>query len=160
MCAEAATRARRRFYRTLTGPLTEQQGSDIDSLLEAIPSGKASKLAWLRQPAGAPSPLNLLGLIERLNVIREIKPPTEIGQAVHQNRLLQLAREGAQSDAPHLRQLEPMRRRATLVVILLETASLCEFINVVYRNEILHSGRRYHHQKWRQIQQRICSSVI
>jgi TnpA family transposase len=37
--------------------------------------------------------------------------------------LLQLAREGAQSDAPHLRQLEPLRRHATLVVILLETAA-------------------------------------
>jgi hypothetical protein len=33
------------------------------------------------------------------------------------------AREGAQSDAPHLRQLEPLRRHATLVVILLETAA-------------------------------------
>jgi hypothetical protein len=123
MCAEAATRARRRIYRTLTGPLTEQQRHDLDALLEATPSGKASKLAWLRQPAGAPSPHNLLGLIERLNVIREIKLPAQMGQAVHQNRLLQLAREGAQSDAPHLRQLEPMRRHATLVVILLETAA-------------------------------------
>jgi hypothetical protein len=63
-------------------------------------SGKASTLAWLRQPAGAPSPHNLLGLIEQLNVIREIKLPAQMGQAVHQNRLLQLAREGAQSDAP------------------------------------------------------------
>jgi TnpA family transposase len=73
MCAEAATRARRRIYRTLTGPLTEQQRRDLDALLEATPSGKASKLAWLRQPAAAPSPHKLLGLIERLNVIREIR---------------------------------------------------------------------------------------
>jgi hypothetical protein len=123
MCAEATTRARRRIYRTLTKLLTEQQRGDLDALLEATPSGKASKLAWLRQPAGAPSPRNLLGLIERLNVIREIKLSIQRGQAIHQNRLLQLAREGAQSDAPHLRQLEPLRRHATLVVILLETAA-------------------------------------
>lgn len=41
--------------------------------------------------------------------------------AVHQNRLLKLAREGGQMTAQHLRDLEPVRRYAALVAVLLET---------------------------------------
>jgi len=40
---------------------------------------------------------------------------------VHQNRLLKLAREGSQMTAQHLRDLEPDRRYATLVAVLIET---------------------------------------
>ena len=42
-------------------------------------------------------------------------------QTIHQNRLLKLAREGGQMTAQHLRDLEPTRRYATLVAVLLDS---------------------------------------
>jgi hypothetical protein len=46
---------------------------------------------------------------------------TETGRDVHQNHLLRLAREGAQTTVYHLRDFEAERRYATLVAILLDT---------------------------------------
>jgi hypothetical protein len=71
----------------------------------------------------------VLGLIDRLKVIREIELPPDLARSVHQNRLLQLAREGAQTDVPHLRDFETARCQGTLVAILLEsTATLTDEI--------------------------------
>jgi Tn3 transposase DDE domain len=71
----------------------------------------------------------VLRLIDRLKVIREIELPPHLARSVHQNRLLQLAREGAQTDVPHLRDFETTRHHGTLVAILLEsTATLTDEI--------------------------------
>jgi hypothetical protein len=80
-------------------------------------------LAWLRQPAGAPSARNLLAHLERLQALREVGLAVEIGRTVHQNHLLRLAREGAQTTVYHLKDFEVERRQATLVAILLDTQS-------------------------------------
>ena len=45
----------------------------------------------------------------------------ESGRSVHQNHLLRLAREGAQTTVYHLRDFETERRHATLVAILIDT---------------------------------------
>jgi TnpA family transposase len=47
--------------------------------------------------------------------------PEGLELAVHQNRMLKLAREGGQMTAQHLRDQEHVRRYATLVAVLLET---------------------------------------
>jgi len=65
----------------------------------------------------------VLAHLDRLNRIREVKLPAKIGQAVHQGRVAQLAREGAQMSAQHLRDLETRRRHATLIAVLLDTAA-------------------------------------
>jgi hypothetical protein len=71
----------------------------------------------------------VLALIDRLKVIREIELPPDLAGSVHQNRLSQLAREGAQTDVPHLRDFETARRHGTMVAILLEsTATLTDEI--------------------------------
>src|SRR5260370_34362348 len=67
------------------------------------------------QTAGAnPSPrtvsLDLPGLFKH-----------PLSQAVHQGRMAQLVREGAQMSAQHLRDLENRRRHATLIAVLLDT---------------------------------------
>ena len=109
--------------------LNGEQREKLERLIEPPSSGRASKLAWLRSPVGAPNPRNLLALIDRLKVIREIELPPDLARSVHQNRLLQLAREGAQTDVPHLRDFETARRHGTLVAILLEsTATLTDEI--------------------------------
>lgn len=63
----------------------------------------------------------MLALLERLKTIRELWLPDVMEHAIHQNRLLKLAREGRQMTAQHLRDLEPSRRYATLVAVILDT---------------------------------------
>jgi hypothetical protein len=82
--------------------------------LLAIREGtKGSGLIWLRQPPGPPKPKHVLAHLERLKTLRDLALPDGLEHAVHQNRLLKLAREGGQMTAQHLRDLEPslaMRR--------------------------------------------------
>jgi len=88
-----------------------------------------SVLAWLRLPSGVPSPRNILIHIERLQRIRAIELPLDLGQRIHQNRLLQLAREGAATTIQHLARFDDERRYGSLVAISLEmTATLTDEI--------------------------------
>jgi hypothetical protein len=82
---------------------------------------RGSGLIWLLKPPGPPKPKHILEHLERLNVIRKLSLPAELENVVHQNRMLKLAREGAQMTAQHLRDLENVRRYATLVAVILET---------------------------------------
>ena len=45
-------------------------------------------LTWLRQAPGAANPRNILEHIERLEAIRSIALPEELGRNIHQNHLL------------------------------------------------------------------------
>jgi len=55
--------------------------------------------------------------------VRELALPAELGRDVHQNRLLRLAREGAQTAVYQIQEYETSRRYATLVAILLDTTA-------------------------------------
>ena len=123
LCAEVIVRAHRRLYRQLTAPLSEDQKNKVEALLNVREGSRQTVLAWLRQPAGAPSARNLLAHLERLHALRQVGLPIEIGRTVHQNHLLRLAREGAQTTVYHLKDFEVERRQATLVAILLDTHS-------------------------------------
>ena len=61
--------------------------------------------------------------IERLQHIRNLELRSELGQLIHQNRLLQLAREGAATTSQHLARFDDSRRYGTLVAVLLEASS-------------------------------------
>lgn len=137
VCAEAMTRGTRRVYQTLTDPLTPEQCSQLDGLLEVGEDTQISPLAWLRQPPGGPGARSILTHIKRLHVVRAVGVPNGLERALHQNRLLKLAREGAQMTAQHLRDLEPLRRHATVVAILLDTrATLTDEIIDLYDRSI------------------------
>jgi TnpA family transposase len=120
-CGEALSRGTCRVYEALSGPLSELHRLALDALLAVRAGSKNSGLVWLRQPPGPPKPKHILAHLERLKAVRELGLPEELDSAVHQNRLLKLAREGGQMTAQHLRDLEPIRRYATLVAVLLET---------------------------------------
>src|SRR5438876_8507980 len=81
-----------------------------------------SLLVSLRQPPGADSPANFLKVVERLRWIRELGLDPEVPSRIHQNRLQQLAREGARMTAQRLGEFDEARRDATLVAFLLATA--------------------------------------
>ena len=121
LCGEALTRGARQVYKALTAPLSDHHRSALDSLLTPREGTKGSGLVWLRQPPGPPKSKHILAHLERLKAIRELSLPEGLEQAVHQNRMLKLAREGGQMTAQHMRDLELIRRYATLVAVLLET---------------------------------------
>ena len=123
LCAEAATRAQRRVLTLLTEDLSSEQKAQLDVLLEMREGSPYSTLAWLRQPPGAPTARTILVHIERLRSIRELRISSETGRRVHQNRLLQIAREAAQTAVYHLKEYEPDRRYGTMVALMIETAA-------------------------------------
>jgi len=114
-------RARREAYRTLTADLSPEQRARLDELLAPYPDFRLTYLGWLRQTGGAPNPTNILKGFERLAVLRKLGIPADCALRVHQNRLLQTAREGANTDAAHLREFGDERRHATLVAVVLDT---------------------------------------
>lgn len=123
LCAEAATRAQRKSFVLLTRDLSLEQRGALDGLLELRNGGPYSTLAWLRLPAGAPTPKAVMSHIERLRTIRGLQLSPELPHRLHQNRLLQIAREGAQCAVYQLKEYEPDRRHGTLVAVLIETAA-------------------------------------
>ncbi|MBU0638618.1 MAG: Tn3 family transposase, partial [Planctomycetes bacterium] len=121
VCSEALTRGTRQVYEALTAPLSDHHRRALDDLLTLRDGTKGSGLIWLRQPPGLPKPKHVLAHLERLKSVRELWLPDGLEHAIHQNRLLKLAREGGQMTAQHLRDLEPARRYATLVAVVLDT---------------------------------------
>ena len=121
LCSEALALGTRHIYQALTASLSDRHRSALDRLLTLREGTKGSGLIWLRQPPGPPKPKHILAHLERLKAIRELSLPEGLEHAVHQNRMLKLAREGERMTAQHLRDLEHVRRHATLVAILLET---------------------------------------
>jgi Domain of unknown function (DUF4158) len=123
MCAIALTRAERETFRRLTAGLTDTHRTALDSILLVRPGGSSSSLSWFRQPPGAPSANAVLAHLARLRAVRALDLPADLGRDVHQNRLLRLAREGAQTAVFQLQEYDPLRRYATLVAILLDTTA-------------------------------------
>ena len=107
VCSEALTRGTRQVYEALTAPLSDHHRRALDGLLTMREGTKGSGLIWLRQPPGPPKPKHVLAHLERLKTLRELGLPDGLEHAIHQNRLLKLAREGGQMTAQHLRDLEP-----------------------------------------------------
>ena len=61
LCAEVVSRAQRRLYRRLIALLSNDQKDKLGGLLRSRDGSKQTSLAWLRQPAGAPSARNPMG---------------------------------------------------------------------------------------------------
>jgi TnpA family transposase len=123
LCAAVTTRAQREVYRLLTNALTDEQRAALDGLLLRHGDRPVSRLTWLRQSPGEPSAKSVLAHIERLQAIRALGLPPDIGRTIHQNRLLRLAREGGQPSAYQIEEYETDRRHATLIAILLDTSA-------------------------------------
>ena len=123
LCAEAHTRAQRRIFKLLSAPLNEAQKASLDGLLNVHKGGPITVLAWLRQPPGKPSAAMITAHLNRLQALRDIGLPPDLGRNVNADRLLRMAREGAQAAVYQLKELEPLRRHATLVAIALATSA-------------------------------------
>jgi TnpA family transposase len=123
LCAEVIVRSERQLFEILTTNLNDGQRSELDAILKLRGSSKVSTLTWLRSPPGAPTAQSILLHIERLQHIRSLELRSDLSQLIHQNRLLQLAREGATTTVQHLARFDDPRRYGTLVAVLLEASS-------------------------------------
>lgn len=120
ICSEAITRANRRIHAALTDSLSFEHQKRLDELFRRKEGGNTTWLGWLRQSPIKPNSRHMLEHIERLKVWRSLDLPVGIERLVHQNRLLKIAREGAQMATTDLAKFEAQRRYATLVALALE----------------------------------------
>ena len=120
VCAEAITRANRRIHAALADSLSAEHRQRLDALLKRKEGSKMTWLAWLRQSPSKPNSRHMLEHIERLKVWQALELPAGIERQVHQNRLLKIAREGAQMTPADLAKFEATRRYATLVALAIE----------------------------------------
>jgi TnpA family transposase len=123
LCAEVIVRSERQLFEILATDLNDGQRSELDAILKLRGSSKVSTLTWLRSPPGAPTAQSILLHIERLQHICSLELRSDVSQLIHQNRLLQLAREGATTTVQHLARFDDPRRYGTLVAVLLEASS-------------------------------------
>jgi hypothetical protein len=152
ICAEAITRANRRIYDALTGPLSDVHRRRLDDLLKRRDNGKTTWLAWLRQSPAKPNSRHMMEHIERLKAWQALDLPSGIERLVHQNRLLKIAREGGQMTPADLAKFEPQRRYATLVALAIEgTATVTdEIIDLHDRilGKLFNAARNKHQQQF------------
>jgi len=103
--------------------LLPAQAKALDTLLTTKEDTSLSRLAWARQPPGAPGHRALARLVEQRSILTAISIDPACAEGVHPERLRKLAREGARLTAQHMRALSPLRRRATLVATALDTVT-------------------------------------
>ena len=109
------------MHEQLVEPVPPESLAALDALLALADGSQFSRLSWLREPPGAPRARHILAHLDRLKAVRLIGIPAGTGNALHSGRLAKLAREGAQMTSQHLRDLEPNRRHATVVPVVLDT---------------------------------------
>ena len=135
-------RARREACAALSADLTPEQRLKLDGLLDSRAETRQTYLGWVRQSLGAANPTNILSCLERLTFLRSLGIPVNWSARLHQNRLVQIAREGANTDVTHLRAFSEDRRYATLVVGVLDAMT-------VLTDEALEMHERYLGQQFK-----------
>jgi len=121
-------RSERRVERLLTAPLTDAHRAALNGLLQATGSQgrtrRTTRLAWLRIPAGNPSPSALSHVLARLTFLQQLAvPPPPV--SLHRNRVVQLARRCSRTQAQPLADMDEPRRYAFLVAYLWEQYQEC-----------------------------------
>ena len=117
----ARVRARNRAFQALAEGLADTMREALENLLAFDPALRRSRFAWLRGYAESPAPTNLLGLLDRLQYVRELGVDAARAKRIHPARLGRLLAETAVMTVQHIADLEPARRTAILVV---QTADL------------------------------------
>ncbi|WP_420820972.1 Tn3 family transposase [Shimazuella alba] len=114
-------RAKKLTYKQLTKGLTTEQCESLDRLLKLREGTKQSYLTWLRKPPHSLSSKSFHKILDRHDFIGQLQLPLNNGRDVHQNRLLQMAREGARYSNQHLARFQPLKRHATIMAFLMHT---------------------------------------
>ena len=111
----ARARTRRRTFQVLADGLTVVEQAALDGLLATDPALRQSRFAWLRDAPEAPTPANVVALLDRPEWVRGLGISLERAARVHPARLARLIEEGGIMKTKHLAAVEPLRRTALLV---------------------------------------------
>ena len=120
----ARARARKRAYKSLVDGLKHETIAGLEALIAVGNDRDRTPLAWLREWTEAPGQKNLVGVVERLQVIRKLGVGQDREQRIHRARYAAIARETAILSAQHLSRFDTQRRSATLVVFAREMEAI------------------------------------
>jgi Domain of unknown function (DUF4158) len=116
----ARARARKRAHKNLVEGLKDETIAGLEALIAVGDDEDRTPLTWLREWPEAPSQKNLVGIVERLLVVRKLGVGQDREQRIHRARYAAIARETAVLSAQHLSRFDTMHRLATLVVFARE----------------------------------------
>jgi len=108
----------------LVGGLEHETIAGLEALIAVGDDRDRTPLAWLREWPEAPGQKNLVGVVERLQVIRRLGVGQDREQRIHRARCATIARETAILSAQHLSRFDTQRRLATLVVFAREIEAI------------------------------------
>ena len=135
----ARARARKRAHKNLVEGLGPETIAGLEALIAVGDDRDRTPLAWLREWPEAPGQKNLVGIVERLHVIRELGIRQDREQRVHRARYATIAREMAILSAQHLSRFDAQRRLATLVVFAREMEAILTDAALVMFDKMLGS---------------------
>lgn len=151
---QAQTQARQTLWQRLTGALTPQQRAQVMQVLEVRSEPPlVSQLVWLREPPREAKPVNFKRLAERLDFIRSIGLPPELGQTIPYHRLQQLAAQGERFTPQHLNDLVDDQESLAILVAFLhnKTATLTDQALRMHDElvrQMFNSSEKQQHRQW------------
>ena len=107
-------RARRMAAQAVNDSLDETLRATMGNLLQNDPGLGQSRLAWLRRWPQAKSVSGLDGILDRLEFVRALSLPQELGEDIHPARLARFAREGRVAAIDLIEDFGERRRIATV----------------------------------------------
>jgi len=116
-----------------------RQLPDWRALIAVGDNRDRTPLAWLRECPEAPGQKNLVGVVERLQVIRKLGVGQDREQRIHRARYTAIARETTILSAQHLSRFDTQRRLATLVVFSREIEAILTDAALVMFDKMLGS---------------------
>jgi TnpA family transposase len=116
---ESRKRAEEKIFKMINACLSEEQKKKLDTLIQTSDEHSQTKLSWLKDNAGKPSPDTFMKIIERLEYIRLFNLNINT-TGIHHNRLIQLARLGSRYEPHSFRRFEDKKKYAILVIFLIE----------------------------------------
>ncbi len=119
----ARANARETAYKTLTTGLDPDQSQALESLL-VVNEANRTPLAWLRKWPEKVTQANLVGIIERLQAVRDLGIEADREYCIHRARYAAIVRETPVLTAQHMARFDDQRRLATLVVFAREMEAI------------------------------------
>lgn len=132
---ETSNSAKRELYKCLTESLTSEHREALDSLCTM--RNNVSHLVWLKDIPLRKNSNSVLYLLERITFLNEFALPFTSRDRIPQHRLKQLSDEGVRMRTSDLKELESVRRSATLFAVALEQRARLIDLTIIYHESIV-----------------------
>jgi TnpA family transposase len=116
---EARNRAEEHIFKSVVLTLNEVQKQRLDKLLDVSEKYSKTPLAWLREIPGQSSPDAFLKVVQRLQLIRDLRLNVDV-KGIHPNRIFQLSRLGSKYEPRSFRRFKENKKFSLLILHLLQ----------------------------------------